>query len=367
MSGQRAGGRIFGLDVMRAAGGILVVLAHTGWLVSTHWPRFPMVPHVDWVDLFFVLSGFLIGGMLLDATESKGTPGFRLIDFLQRRWLRSIPNYWLFVLVNVLLLMAGLAPGLLNDRAWAYMVFMQNLHEPLDLFFWESWSLAVEEWFYLLFPIIVFGSMALFSWRGKQSFLLGCIIFITFPIAARFVVAHHVVDPLTWGLWVKKLVITRLDAPGLGMLAAYISRGWPKRWHALRWPAFVLGAAILFTVGTTTYEEAPVFVTYGLESVAPFSVALLLPLLSAWRSGGMLSNPIRRLSLITYALYLIHMPMVYLFGKYVEHPVAWVCAFRYALLLAAMLSLSALVFLFWERPFMKLRDPIGRWLRKRIA
>ena len=367
MGGQRAGGRIFGLDVMRATGGILVVMAHTGWLVSAHWPRFPMVPHVDWVDLFFVLSGFLIGGMLLDATEAKGSTRFRLIDFMQRRWLRSIPNYWLFLLVNVLLLIPGIAPGMLNGRAWAYVLFLQNLHVPLDLFFWESWSLAVEEWFYLLFPIIVFGSMALFSWHGRRSFLLGCIIFITVPIVARFAVAHHVVDTLTWSIWVKKLVITRLDAPGLGMLAAYISRGWPRSWSKVRWPAFVLGAALLFTVGTTTYAQAPVFVTYGLESASPLSVALLLPLLSAWRSGGVFNNTVRRLSLITYALYLVHMPMVYLFGEYVQHPVAWVCALRYALLWAAMLGVSSLVFLFWERPFMHLRDPMGRWIRKHMA
>jgi peptidoglycan/LPS O-acetylase OafA/YrhL len=49
------------------------------------------------------------------------------------------------------MLYAGLSTGILNVNVLAYFVFLQNFWVPLDLFFWESWSLAVEEWFYLLF------------------------------------------------------------------------------------------------------------------------------------------------------------------------------------------------------------------------
>ncbi|MBZ0207785.1 MAG: acyltransferase [Flavobacteriales bacterium] len=358
------GGRIFGLDLMRAVGGIAVVLAHSGHLVGQHWPRFPAIPPIDWVNLFFLLSGFLIGGILLDATSAKGTPAFRCADFLQRRWLRSLPNYYVFLAFNVWLVHADLAPGMLSHAALGYAVFMQNMHVPLELFFWESWSLAVEEWFYLLFPLIVFGAMAMLAYSGQRAFLLACILFITLPIAARFAVAHHVHDAVTWAIWVKKLVMTRLDAPGMGMLAALIARRWPSAWRSVRWPTFILGTGLLLTVGTMRYDDAPRFAIYGLESAAAFSVALLLPLLSTWRSAGMLNDAMRHLSLITYALYLVHMPAIFLFGKYVPHPVPWVCAMRYVIFWAAILGVSALVFRLWERPFMRLRDPAGKWLER---
>lgn len=362
MSNNTSGGRIFGLDLMRATGGIMVVLAHTGHLVEQHWPRFPIVPPIDWVDLFFLLSGFLIGGILLDTMDSKGTPAFRCMDFLQRRWLRSLPNYYLFLALNVWLVHAGIAQGMTSHATWGYAVFMQNFHLPLNLFFWESWSLAVEEWFYLLFPLIAFGAVALLGLSGRRAFLLASIAFITIPVVARFGVAHHVHDADTWSIWVNKLVITRLDAPGLGMLAAWVARGWPAAWRTVRWPAFLIGLFLMGTVGLMRYADAPTFAIYAQESVVAVAVALLLPLLSTWRSGGWLSQPMRRLSLITFALYLVHMPMLYLFGARVPDPVAWVCAWHYALFLAVALALSALVFVLWERPFMRLRDPMGRWL-----
>jgi peptidoglycan/LPS O-acetylase OafA/YrhL len=69
--------------------------------------------------------------------------------------LRTLPNNHLFLLLNIALVALGLAPGLLNANTAAYFVFLQNLWKQLGLFFWESWSLAVEEWFYLLFPPLV--------------------------------------------------------------------------------------------------------------------------------------------------------------------------------------------------------------------
>jgi len=364
MSGERVGGRIFGLDVMRAMAGVMVMLAHTSHLVADHWPRFPVVPSIDWVGVFFVLSGYLIGGMLLDASSKPGPAPLRFLDFMQRRWLRTLPNYYLFLLLNILLVSVGAAPGMLGHMTAAYAVFMQNFHLPLDLFFWESWSLAVEEWFYLLFPLIVFGTIALFGLRGRNAFLLACVLFIVLPVVGRSSVAHHVLEQTTWALWIHKLVITRLDAPGYGMLAAWVARGWPIPWRRVRWPAILLGLYLLLTYCTRGYDAAPRFATFALESLKPFSVALFLPILSGWKNGSVFQRPMRGLSLITYAIYLVHLPMLYLFGHRVPDPVAWKCAMYYALFLGATVTIAALIYRFWERPFMQLRAPLGRWLAR---
>jgi len=367
MPSQRTATRIFGLDVLRAIGGLMVVVAHTGHLVADHWPRFPPVPHIDWLAVFFVLSGFLIGNILLDALALPGPPLLRLLDFLQRRWLRTLPNYYLFLLLNILLVAFGLAPGMLSRATAAYAVFMQNFHLPLDLFFWESWSLAVEEWFYLLFPLLAFGLMALPSLRGSTSFLWVCLLFILFPVAARMGVAHHVVDESTRNIWVQKLVITRLDAPGYGMLAAWVARHHRVFWRLLRWPALACGIGLLLFLATLARPAGPGALLYGMNSLEAFATALLLPLFSQWNNGGAWAGTFRLLSLTTYSLYLVHMPMLYLLGRYVPGPVAWSCAARYGLFLAGAWSVAALVYVAWERRFMRMRDPAGRWLARRFA
>lgn len=362
MAGQHE--KIFGLDVMRTAAGVMVLLSHTGHLVEQHWPQFPNVPHVDWVGLFFVLSGFLIGGTLLDSLAQPSPAPLRFADFMQRRWLRTLPNYFLFLLLNIALVHFSLAPGLLTHATPAYAVFMQNFHVPLDLFFWESWSLAVEEWFYLLFPLIAFSLVALAGLRGGRSYLVACALFILLPVAGRFSVMHHVVDDMTRALWVQKMVITRLDAPGMGMLAALIARRFPAQWLHVRWPALLLGLAALLFFSKLHYADAPRFMVIGYESTCALAMALLLPLLSTWRSAGSLNGPMRGLSLITYSLYLVHLPMLYLCGKFVPDGSAWKCALHYGLFIGGCMAVATFVYRCWERPFMRLRDPFGRWLAK---
>ena len=133
----------------------------------------------------------------------------------------------------------------------------------------------------------------------------------------------------------------------------------------MRWPAALLGVGLLAVVDANGYGASPRFAIYGVNSLEAFAVALLLPLLSGWRNGGVFDCPVRRLSLVTYALYLVHLPLLYLFGSLVPDPVAWVCAAHYALFLATALALAALTHHFWERPFMRLRNPLGRWLAAR--
>ena len=129
----------------------------------------------------------------------------------------------------------------------------------------------------------------------------------------------------------------------------------------------IIGLFVLLTYCTRGYDAAPHFATFALGSLEPFSVALLLPLLSGWKKGGVFQQPMRGLSLITYAIYMVHLPMLYLFGELVPDPVAWKCALHYALLLSATVAIATLVYRLWERPFMQLRAPFGQWLARKWA
>jgi peptidoglycan/LPS O-acetylase OafA/YrhL len=149
--------RVFGLDFLRAAAILLVIVAHSSFMFLPLTHRLEawwMLGHLG-VELFFVLSGFLIGGIL--ATQAQ-TARFAVGRFWVRRWLRTLPNYYLFLIINIVLArwIEGSWP-----HAAPYAVFLQNFAWPQPLFFIESWSLAVEEIFYLIAPLLLCGGRSI--------------------------------------------------------------------------------------------------------------------------------------------------------------------------------------------------------------
>jgi peptidoglycan/LPS O-acetylase OafA/YrhL len=118
------------------------IIANKGirWLFNRGWSG---------VDLFFILSGFLIGGILLDNEVNRRFASV----FYYRRFLRIFPLYYL------LLLIAWLAAGSLPDRWWVYPLYLQNVPMALDYKIPDllgiTWSLAVEEHFYLILPVLI--------------------------------------------------------------------------------------------------------------------------------------------------------------------------------------------------------------------
>ena len=133
--------RISGLDLLRALAILLVLLAH---YPKTGSGLFTRALNLGWtgVDLFFVLSGYLIGGQLFKSLAEGEQVGYGI--FYLRRLLRTLPSY--YVVLGVYFLLSP-APG------WRYLVFLQNFDNPKT--FAPSWSLCVEEQFYLVFPLFV--------------------------------------------------------------------------------------------------------------------------------------------------------------------------------------------------------------------
>ncbi len=355
--------RILGLDVMRATAIALVVVAHSSHLLSPAGSQAPWFPRIDGVDLFFVLSGFLVGGLLL-RDPLEGARGWQrhLLDFWQRRWLRTLPNYFVFLGINILLVHWGLAPGLLSRATAAYAVFMQNFHVPLDLFFWESWSLAVEEWFYAIFPVLLTAGVLIARLSFRKAYLFTALVFCVLPFVARLDVLQHVNSTSEIDLFIRKLVITRLDAIGIGALAAWTMNAFPSFWQKSRWPLCIAGLALLGVAS----EHRPVPGNDALITCyftfLPLTIACLLPLLSSWRSTHWAGRPVVLLSRSAYALYLVHMPLLYLFQRAtanVHAPgVLLACAYWAACLLVSLAVLHTI-----ELPFMRMRDRIGLRIR----
>ncbi|PUZ24644.1 Peptidoglycan/LPS O-acetylase OafA/YrhL, contains acyltransferase and SGNH-hydrolase domains [Chitinophaga costaii] len=215
---------LHGLDHLRAFAITFVFLYHYGG----------MFPHPDWVnriskfgwtgvDLFFVLSGYLIASQLF-ATIGRGQAiSFR--EFFIKRFFRIIPAYLLTVIVYFSL------PSFREREAlaplWKYLTFTQNL--GLDLrtqgTFSHAWSLCIEEQFYLLLPLVLIG-LVYFNLLRKGIWLL--VFLFMAGIGIRMLCWHYGVKPFTdqddgWAYWYKWLyypTFSRLDGLLMGVSIA---------------------------------------------------------------------------------------------------------------------------------------------------
>ena len=149
--------RIFGLDILRALAIVCVLFAHLLWIFpeARGWtPTLMQLGGIMSVELFFVLSGFLIGGLLLRMYLNPDFHRNQLRYFVIRRWFRTLPNYYLVLLINIVLFL--IFGDVLPKDLWKYFLFLQNATGSMGSFFSESWTLPIEEAAYILGPVILF-------------------------------------------------------------------------------------------------------------------------------------------------------------------------------------------------------------------
>lgn len=303
---MRSKSRNFGLDGVRAMAITMVLLSHY------------VAPlrrlGVYGVELFFVLSGYLIGGILYRQFSSAASVRFGdLWLFWRRRWYRTLPLYFLFIaLAFVQGLFSGSAIGVIVPQLFAYCFFLQNFAWPIDNFSVVTWSLAIEEWFYLLFPICVY---VIFRARFRiiTSFVVGISMFLVIPLVFR------ILNPTPdWDAGTRTIVVFRLDALMYGLVLAVWKPSNEWLWKHSRSSA-VLGMAIIAgTVPMVIWGMQPggwKLMPAILFSLIPLGFGLLLPFCEMLqRPREMIAIPVQRLSEWSYSLYLCHMPV--LFGCY---------------------------------------------------
>jgi peptidoglycan/LPS O-acetylase OafA/YrhL len=294
----RSATRMVELDGLRGVAILAVVVAH----------YFGEVPHglrfltAGWlgVELFFVLSGFLIGGILLDNRESPNLFGV----FYLRRALRIFPVYYAVLAV---LFLAHAVPDSLP--AGTYLSYTQNIFMALSGRidgFWllPTWTLAVEEQFYLLLPLTI----VIVPRRYLPAVAVGAIV--SAPLLRAVLLAGN---PSAAGA--LTLLPCRWDALFLGVLAAYALREPGLRRHlvrpnALQWIALTGALGVL---GSTIFDKLlnrPFFDVFGYSFVALCFAALVLAAVVQEPMGRRFRSALlRRLGCISYCVYLIHQPI----------------------------------------------------------
>lgn len=268
------------------------------------------------VDLFFVLSGFLITGILYDHKSSQHY--FR--DFFGRRALRIFPLYFTFLagsfLVLPLFLAADTGLAVTAGQAW-YWLYASNIQVaihgwPDQLYFGHFWSLGVEEQYYLVWPFVVYA----FGRRGLLGISALC---LAGALVLRFLVPLWL-DPLANYV----LMPTRMDAFAAGAMVALVVRG-PGGLRTLgSWPILLFLASLvalsILVPMNRKFSTVPVLYTVGFSVVAT-GFAALIALLLARPPGALLrrvftNSILLMLGKYSYALYVFHQPILILMQDY---------------------------------------------------
>lgn len=365
--------RVFGLDLLRALAILFVVCGHASHLLPSV-AEHPLFPYFifDGVTLFFVLSGFLIGRILLRNLSREAVTYRTLLVFWIRRWFRTLPNYFL-VLILLISLTAAIGDNTppLPDSIALYFVFAQNLAWNHPAYFGEAWSLAVEEWFYLCIPIPLFlASKA--NGAHRHRLILACIALVILASTAIRLLRVADLPPTTemeWAYTLKMQVVTRMDSLMLGVLGAYLSIHARQAWDKAGTVALIVGLVVLVADQLMRRGTAPqAYLNYWALSVTPLATLLLLPKLSAWqRKPSLISNSITFVSLISYSMYLVNqapiletllpwlMPkLMHYLWRFADYSVE----IRFTLFWVLTVAVSYLLYRYFELPMMGLRD---RW------
>ncbi|MCQ9155265.1 acyltransferase family protein [Acidomonas methanolica] len=359
--------RLAGPDLARALAIVFVLISHDGGIVCQWWGTVqpPGLAALGFwgVMLFFVLSGFLIGTLMLDLLRHDGAPrdwpplwG----SFLLRRWLRTLPAYYVFFLLAAVpleLLGPFGVPRAEAARVWPYYATLtQNLFwPPVSGWFGVSWSLCIEEWFYLAFPLCLVLARLAGLTRGR-AFALTLALFFVVPVLCRLSLPPDV----NWDEATSKIVPCRLDSLAWGVAAAWLQRDSARFRHAWR-PLLAVGLGILgitWALGASGIALWSVrFQKMALFDVAGCGYALCVPAMMRLRRLPPLPGGIvRTLSTYSYGLYLSHLSIMLLagdlHGRYgLGRPVTLAFA------AAATIAWPVLSWLLVERPCLSARPP----------
>lgn len=361
--------RLFGLDVLRSTAIALVLLSHTSFI-------FPVSPAGKsfififcgfiGVELFFVLSGYLIGAILLNLITDEEFTWPKLKLFWIRRWFRTLPAYYLVLLLTVLFYYFISRGFVLNDwYNWLYFIFGQNFFAPHPSFFTVAWSLSIEEWFYLLLPITFYFSRKRLMYHKRITMIILAWIFLITLLRIAIVYTRNP----SWDFGIRMMVPFRLDSLMTGVLAAWVKIRFSNVWSRYTNRFFYAGVLMLVICSWWLYIDvirtdikAGFFSKTFLFNFFSLGVALCLPFLAAITEprNKYIARPVHFVSYISYSLYLTHSMVIYVCvavcNKFKILPAA---APRLLFVFTICMVVAAAMYRFYEKPFTNLRDKYG--------
>jgi peptidoglycan/LPS O-acetylase OafA/YrhL len=371
------GARLHGLDTLRSLAILVVIVFHLldfgGENTLPTWLE-PIASY-GWmgVDLFFVLSGYLIGSQLLRPYTRGERPG--LWEFYRNRIYRILPAY-LVVLAAYYWIpnwpeFDGMAPP------WKYLTFTYNLFLPVTghRTFSHVWSLCVEEHFYLLLPLIVLVLMRKPSLRKTTALIAGIFLF---GIAIRSFFLLHTLLPLdragdSWGLLYMQRIYyptySRLDGLLAGVTLAVIRIFRPAWWqriaqrgHALTLAAITLIALAIWLTHDRFESVTGIAAAGDVFGFPILALGLACLVASSISNNGILSRwkipGAQLIATLAYTLYLTSKALIHIVDLCFPHLAEASQPGRLAVYAAFCLITAGALHLCVERPFLLLRDRV---------
>jgi len=348
--------RHYGMDLVRGFATVTVMAGHGLMFFTLYFNILPLIfPPVFAVEVFFQLSGYLIGGILLEMGD-RGLSLSSVRVFWLKRWFRTIPAYLFMVIATTFI------SGSFN---WSQWLFVQNYFPEQMENFQVSWSLTIEEWFYLLFPLgmLLLSQLPFLRKRPGQVVIWTALLMVVLPWIGRFIVAGS--EDVIWDLGIRKQIHLRLDAIAYGVLLSV--------WHYRR-PADLLRQSVNRVFGvlaltgfifcwwyfnsyidvfSTRADRANAAFFYPLVSMVSLA-AVAFSVRFSRRPGGWFTRAITLVSLTSYSMYLVHLPIYNWLSPRVDSVLgAWLW-FGVALLVLGVVAGS--LYKWVEQPFMKLRS-----------
>ncbi len=343
-------GHIPGLNGLRALSVFIVIIAHMGF---AH-----IVPGGFGVTMFFFISGFLITRLLLAEDEKDGR--INLPKFYTRRLIRLYPAL-LFMIFGTTALYGALGYGGPKPLELAagifyftnvYQVHLDTIGQASFMPWKPLWSLAVEEHFYLAFPLLVFGLKKHYKWLAASliAVIIGAVfwrahILLNTDIAAEsynYMMSDARMDSLAWGCLLSVLLHIKGSA-----------RPFKRLIGALPFILALGGLVASFVLRDDTFRYT---VRFSLQGLCIFVLMLNL---YYWRTLGFALKildfkPLAWFGLISYPLYLWHMPILDLLGRAVGDSMA-----LRGLAILLSIGVAAISYYWVETPFLALRRRFG--------
>lgn len=359
--------RNFGLDIVRSLAIFLVLITHISPFLKNHVVIFNVLYNAGFfgVELFFVLSGFLIGQILIKRVLPKRT--FKEIKtFYLRRWLRTLPVY--FLVLTFLIIISNLGQNT-NNLHLLHFIFLQNFHPTEQAFFGVAWSLSVEEWFYLLTPLTLFLIPKKSSAKNISIYVISAIIVI---LLVRWIYVLKLNPSFDFG--VRKFIPLRFDSLLVGVLLANIYLNHSKLYKKISSYKLVI---ITISALSLYYGIALYIIIFGDSS---FFDKALFPRVFAWvlisllfaqfisffennkfinlnlKRNKFLHVLFTRMSLYSYSLYLIHYDIYAYFQKNLNLNNTFENFAKIIISTIVVVCLSSLLYNYVENPILKARD-----------
>lgn len=345
------------LDLLRAIAIMSVLLLHSNEVTTQMPDILRNIFSYGWagVELFFVLSGYLIGRQVL--LESSHHSIYSIKTFWIKRWFRTFPLYFivLFVYVVIKPLITGkyFQPNILP-----FLFFFQNFFSLTD--FIQSWSICIEEQFYIILPIISFLLCRQIS--KKISFW---VLFVIAAIIVRSIIYAslniQILDPSTADYYFRFPIYTHFDGLVMGLILAASHKKWSNFSQTAQRSYLLLGIIVL---SMAFYFFGPTFNSKNIIfyfSILPLSFSFILIGLQKIVLPQYILKVVQWIAILSYGSYLWNNLLIRLMSRHLDNfswPVSLI------LFLISTHLISWITYLLIEQPFMNLRSIVLKQLSK---